>query len=108
MIMDILTEDNINLIWNVVLLRNGIVHAVSEIEILSPLECRQGNNKVLGPHSSLMLRAPVVLTRKIYYLSSYQTFRLTISMKYFNKHLKNTKLHSIEFLRTQMTSDPSN
>ena len=24
------------------------------------------------------------------------------------KHLKNTKLYSIEFLRTEMTSDPSN
>ena len=24
----------------------------------------------------------------------------------YNKHLKNTKLYSIEFLRTEMTSDP--
>ena len=30
------------------------------------------------------------------------------SIEFPNKHLKNTKLYSIEFLRTEMTSDLSN
>ena len=34
--------------------------------------------------------------------------RILILLLYFNKNLKNAKLYSIEFLRTEMTSDISN